>query len=117
MKLQGKSLDTLTELQRHNLEASIVPQGAFTDSQRQLLSGHLLRVTQPQLDALNAAAKGLCIVSAREAVDGKLYISSDILSDAVHGRRLTNLLPILSQLVIEEAAGVTFPQPEVEDYL
>ena len=53
--------------------------------------------------------------SAREDVDGTLYLSAALLTDAVMGRRLDAALPMLESKVLTHESAITWPQPETEE--
>ena len=84
----------------------------FSDQQAAWIYGWLMEVTAEQLADLQALHPRQ--YAAREATDGKLYLSADLLTDALDGRSLSAAAPILTSLTLYHTTSVTFPAPESE---
>lgn len=92
----------------------LMPSPSFDAEQRFYLSLWWLPISVEQLDQLNALTPPRMVIQAREA-EGQLYIGADLLSDALDGRRLSALLPILETLPITYRPAETWPVAEGED--
>jgi hypothetical protein len=87
----------------------LMPDPSFTNEQRFWLGQWVLAVTPEQVEAINALMPPNNVVSARESVDGALYVGADLLSDALDGRRLAALLPTLETLPLTFAETIAWP--------
>ena len=94
----------------------LFPQPSFTPEQRFWVSRWWLPVTDEQLAALNEAAPSNTRIAAATALDGKQYVSCDLLSDAINGRRLAALLPILEALPLHYLPPEAWPEPEPTEH-
>lgn len=92
----------------------LMPAPSFDADQRFYLSLWWLPVTPEQLDQLNALTPPHMVIQAREA-EGQLYIGADLLSDALDGRRLSALLPILETLPLNYRPPETWPVTDTEE--
>ena len=87
----------------------LMPDPAFDDIQRHYLGLWVLPVTSQQVDDLNALMPANSGIAPRAAEDGTLWIGADLLSDALDGRRLSPLLPMLETLPLPYAETITWP--------
>lgn len=92
----------------------LMPDPAFDDTQRFYLGLWAFPVTTEQVDALNNLMPAHHVIAPRAAESGALFIGADLLSDALDGRRLSALLPILETLPLTYAPGIVWPEEEVE---
>lgn len=70
----------------------------FTEKEREYWQLCWLEVDQPTIDKINAALPPNNVVEPR-TLGGKLYINADLLSDAVDGGRLADILGFLDTLL------------------
>jgi hypothetical protein len=87
----------------------------FTEKERAYWELCWLEITQPQLDSINAALPPHTVATAR-AYDGKLYINSDIISDAIDDGRLSAIYVIVSSLTWRYINPWEWEQAEVQDW-
>lgn len=115
LRAEPRSYSEMPAEWREALEAGILPDRihGFAKQQADWIYGWYLEVTAEQLAELQALNPRQ--YAAREAVDGTLYLSAALLTDAVRGGRLSAALPILSTLTLHYATTVTFPEPEIDD--
>lgn len=85
----------------------------FSEQQSAWIYGWLMEVTADKLADLQSLHPRQ--YAAREATDGKLYLSAAPLTDAVDGRSLSAALPILANLTLRHDTAVTFPEPATDD--
>jgi hypothetical protein len=93
----------------------LFPRPSFSDEQRYWLQFWWLPVTNEIVDQLNALCPPMTQVSTRVDVEGNQFIPASLLSDAVDGRRLSMLLPILQLLPLAYKAEEDWPIPENDD--
>ena len=93
----------------------LFPAPSFTAAQRFWVARWWLPVTSEQLAALNEAAPSNTRIAAATALDGNRYVSCDLLSDAINGRRLSSLLPVLETLPLTYLPPEAWPEPESND--
>lgn len=92
----------------------LMPDPSFDDIQRFYLGLWVLSVTSQQVDDLNALMPPGSVIEPRVA-ENSLFVNADLLSDALDGRRLAALLPVLETLPLTYAETVTWPvEVEVE---
>ncbi|HWL51757.1 MAG TPA: hypothetical protein VNQ90_04940 [Chthoniobacteraceae bacterium] len=84
----------------------------FTEEQRTWISLWWLPVSRKEVDDLNALCPENTVIASRQDLDGDLFISVDLLSDALDGGRLAALLPILHSLPLSYQLPEAWPQPE-----
>ena len=85
----------------------------FNGQQAAWIYSWLLEVTAEQLAELQALHPRQ--YAAREATDGKLYLSAALLTDAIDGRSLSAALLILESLTLVYADTIEFPEPLYEN--
>lgn len=90
----------LTAFETAVLKGGLLPHPSFSDDQRSYLQLWWLEVTETQITALNKLCPPDTDITGRDGGDGKLYLSADLLSDALEGGRLKDLLPLLSVLTL-----------------
>lgn len=93
----------LTSTEQAVLQAALMPGvDGFTDEQRAYLGRWWLQCTQADVDAVNALIPPPenTVITARTGLDGNLYLSADLLSDALQGKALSHTLDILKTLVL-----------------
>ena len=88
----------------------LFPNPSFTPEQRFWVARWWLPVTEGQLDAMNEAAPQNTRIAAATALDGNQYVSCDLLSDAINGRRLSSLLPVLETLTLTYLPPEAWPE-------
>ena len=104
----------LTAQEQATLRQALMPDPSFTPDQLDYLHRWWLPVTADQLAALNAAAPERMDIAPRSDSTGQPYVSADLLSDALDGRRLAALLPVLSNLVLTYEEAIQWPSPAEE---
>lgn len=92
----------------------LMPDPSFDDTQRHYLGLWMLEISPEQLDDANALMPPNSVIFPRVAEDERLFVGADLLSDALDGRRLSALLPILETLPLTYVDTITFPEPETE---
>lgn len=92
----------------------LMPSPSFDADQRFYLSLWWFPVAPEQLDQLNALTPPHMVIQAREA-EGQLWIGADLLSDALDGRRLAAILPILETLPLTYRPAETWPVTDTEE--
>jgi len=102
----------LTGQEQSTLRQALMPDPSFTPDQLDYLHRWWLPVTADQLAALNAAAPERMDIAPRPDAAAQLYVSADLLSDALDGRRLAALLPVLSSLVLTYEDTIEWPVAE-----
>jgi|GEM_PF-5688749 len=96
---------SLTPLQQL-IFRGLMPQPSFTPQQHEYISRWWLPLSNQQLSDINALCPADTRVEGREDGHGQLYVSCDLLSDALDGGRLWALLPLL------ETMPLTYLLPE-----
>jgi hypothetical protein len=91
----------------------LFPRPSFTEEQRFWLSRWWLPVDDETIAALNEAAPRNTSIHASTDLAGDRFVSADLLSDAIDGRRLSALLPILETLPLHYRPPEAWPQPEI----
>ncbi len=89
----------------------LMPDPCFDEVQAHFLSLWWLPVTEQQLADLNALMPPNNVISARVSLAGTLYVGADLLSDALDGRVLADLLPIIETLPLNYAETITWEEP------
>ena len=87
------------------------PITGFCDQARQWLYSWWLPCGDADLALLNTLGN----YAGRRDVDGVLYLSAALLTDAVIGRRLADALPMLESKVLTHESAITWPEPETEE--
>ena len=87
------------------------PITGFCDHARAWLYSWWLPCGDADLALLNTLGN----YAGRRDVDGTLYLSAALLTDAVHGRRLAAALPMLETKVLTHDSAITWPEPEPEE--
>ncbi|HWL54268.1 MAG TPA: hypothetical protein VNQ90_17645 [Chthoniobacteraceae bacterium] len=93
----------------------LMPRPTFTDEQREWVSLWWLPVTVQQVADINAVVPAGNQYPGREDLDGDLFISVDLLSDALDSGRLAALLPILQSLPLTYKLPEEWPVPDLEE--
>ncbi len=93
----------------------LMPQPSFDSVQRHFLSLWWLPFPSELIDDLNAGCPTGTQIVPREDGDGGLWLSADLLSDALDGRRLSALLPILETLPLIYRPAETWPVAEEDE--
>lgn len=70
----------------------------FSEEQRHDLNNWWLRVTEEDIININSSIPENTIIEATTHPDGFDYINSDVISDAIEGRRLDSCISILEGL-------------------
>ena len=99
--------DTLTTAMRPH------PVHGFDPQQAAWIYSWVLKVTPAQLAQLQALHPRQ--YAAREDIDGKLYLSAALLTDAMEGRRLAAAAPILTALTLYHIADLDWPAAAIEE--
>lgn len=103
--------DLSPELQ--NAMMAMVGSPSFSPEQREYLSYWWLAVTPEQADEINSLCPPHTQYPPRAAENGDLYLGSDMLTDAIPGRPLEALWPILTTLPITWYELIEWPAPPV----
>ncbi len=90
----------------------LMPGPSFTSDQRGWIDLWWLPVTEESLADLNALCPANTALSGRVDVEGNLFVSVDLLSDALDGGRLAALLPALETLPLTFKATEEWPMEE-----
>ncbi len=85
----------LSEAQQGAFRLLMPGPGGFDQMQRYWLHQWWLPVTAGQLDVLNGMMPAGSVIEGRASADGGIYIGADLLSDALDGGPLADLLPVL----------------------
>jgi hypothetical protein len=91
-----------------------LPGVGFDATQREWLSLWWLPVTPEGLAALNALMPPHHVLAAREDTESNLWLSADVLSDAIDGGRLAALWPLVSALPLNYRPVESWPVPLLE---
>lgn len=92
----------------------LLPDPVFTDDQREWINLWWLPVTPQQIADIKTLIPSGNEYPGREDVNGDLFLSCDLLSDALDGGRLAELLPILETLPLTYKLPEDWPTPPIE---
>lgn len=92
----------------------LMPNPSFGSLQRHFIGLWVLPVTPEQVEDMNGLMPPNSVIAPRAAADGRLFVGADLLSDALDGKRLSSLLPILETLPLTYVEIISFPEPEIE---
>lgn len=109
-----KSWLELSEAQR-DVFMLLLPSNSFTEEQYYWLSFWWLKSSVEELAALNSLCPPNTTITGREHIHGDIYVSCDLLSDALYGGSLSALLPILETLPITFKPAEEWPVSENVD--
>lgn len=93
----------------------LMPQPSFDSDQRFYLSLWWLPVSAEEIEGLNSLCPPGTAIVGREDGEGGLWVCADLLSDALDGRRLSALLPILETLPLTYRPPEMWPEPKEEE--
>lgn len=114
IRANPRSYSELEDQEKQILESLLIPDSSFDSTQRYFLGKWFLETPDEAQQELTGLWPQGSKYPTRE-LNGKQYLSSDLLSDALNGRRLTSMLPILETLVLVYIEPEEWPQPETED--
>ncbi len=100
--------------EQQNAFRLLMPDPTFTDDQRECVNLWWLPVTPEQVQELKPLCPAGSEYPGREDIEENLFLSSDLLSDALDGRRLAALLPILQTLPLTYKLPEEWPVPDPE---
>ena len=100
----------LTAFETAVLKGGLLPHPSFSDDQRNYLQLWWLEATPSQITAINKLCPPDTDITGRDGGDGKLYLSADILSDALEEGRLKNLLSVISKLTLVYKLAEDWPK-------
>lgn len=109
LRADPRPWNELTAFETAVLKGGLLPRPCFSDDQRAYLQLWWLEATAAQITALNKLCPPDTQITGRDGGDGKLYLSADLLSDALEGGRLKDLLPPLSTLTLAYRLPDTWP--------
>lgn len=95
--VEGKTLNQLSPEDKA-VFIDIHESRGFSDEQRHDLNNWWLRVTEEDIININSSIPENTIIEAVTHPDGFDYINSDVISDAIEGRRLDSCISILEGL-------------------
>ncbi len=86
--------------------------GGFDDDQRFWLRQWWLPSNADQIQQLVVLCPADTVVAGRIAADGRIFLSADLLSDALDGGRLAALMPVLEMLPLTFAETITWAETD-----
>ncbi len=101
--------------EQQNAFRLLMPDPTFTNDQREYINLWWLPVTPEQVQEIKLLCPTGSVYPGREDLEGNLFVCSDLLSDALDGRRLAALLPILQMLPLTYKLPEEWPVPEPEE--
>lgn len=111
MRANPRAWSELTEHEKAVIIAVLKPQPVFTAEQRAFIAKWWMQVSDSDVNAINASmpANSRCV--PRLDVNGEKWVSCDFFTDALEGRRLSSLVPVLQGLTLEYKTSEDWPQP------
>lgn len=89
-----------------------MPAPSFQPIQREYLSRWWLLINDSQLTEINSLCPNDTLLTARTQTGGIKYVCADLLSDALNGGRLSELLPVLRALTLTHFLPAEWPDEE-----